>query len=50
MPAQIALNSFDSICLVFNLDPDLTRKALRDDPINIKLRLTGKAKKRDKHV
>ena len=47
---QVALNSFNSICLVFNLDPDLTRKALREDPINIKLRLTGKAKKREQHV
>lgn len=43
---QSAVNSFESICLVFGLDADTTRKALLNDPINIKLRLTGKAKKR----
>ena len=49
-PNQVAINSFDSICLLFNLDPDLTRKALRNDPLSIKLRLTGKTKKRERHV
>ena len=40
--SQSAINSFDSICLLFNMSPDLTRKALHDDPFNIKLRLAGK--------
>lgn len=47
---QTASNSFETVCLVFNLNPDLTRKALQKDPLNIKLRLAGKSKKREYHV
>ena len=39
---QSAFNSFDAICMVFNLDPDAVREALLCDPVNIKQRLSGK--------
>lgn len=43
-------NSFESICLLLGFNPETTRKALQTDPVNIKLRLAGKSKKRELHV
>ena len=47
---QNCINSFNSICYLFSIDPDCARKAIEADPINVKLRLVGKLKKRVIHV
>jgi hypothetical protein len=44
---QNYINSFDSICILFNINPDKTRKALLADPAIIKARLSGKDKKKE---
>ena len=43
---QNYINSFNSICYIFNIDPDSARIALKADPVNIKQRLLGKFKKK----
>jgi hypothetical protein len=47
---QNYVNSFDSICYLFNINPDSARQAIEADPVNVKLRLVGKMKKREIHV
>jgi hypothetical protein len=41
---QKPINSFDSICLLFKIDPNFARAELLKDPIAIRHRLTGKPK------
>jgi hypothetical protein len=40
--------SFDSICYLFNINPDAAKVAIKTDPVNIKLRLAGKFKRRNR--
>lgn len=40
-----AVNSFNNICLLFNLDSDSVREALLKDPISVRFRLAGKPTK-----
>jgi hypothetical protein len=44
---QNYINSFDSICMLFNINPDKTRMALLSDATGVKERLTGKSKKKE---
>lgn len=39
---QSGMNSFDTICMMFNLDPDHTRRVIKTNPYAIKARFTGK--------
>ena len=40
-----AMNSFNNICLLFNLDSDSVRGALLNNPILVRIRLAGKSTK-----
>lgn len=39
---DLSVNSFNNICLLFNLDSDSVREILLKDPMTVRFRLSGK--------